>query len=61
VAPRNLELRIGPLVTGRGESLMTAAADGLAPVIERLTDGQRIAATRTDFAETLELRLVDQR
>jgi serine/threonine-protein kinase RsbW len=59
VAPRNLELRIGPLQAGRGESLVVAAADGLAPVIDRLTDTQRVAATGS--GETLELRLVDQR
>ena len=28
----------GPLQTGQGQSLLSAAADGLAPVIERLTD-----------------------
>jgi anti-sigma regulatory factor (Ser/Thr protein kinase) len=61
VAPRKLELRIGPLLAGRGESLMTAAADGSAPVIERLTDAQRVAAVRADSAETLELHLADHR
>jgi serine/threonine-protein kinase RsbW len=63
VAPRNLELRLGPLLTGSGESMMAAAADGLAPVIERLTDGKRVAPAHSgpDAAETLELRLVDQR
>ena len=59
VAPRKLELLIGPLLTGRGESLMTAAADGSAPVIERLTDARRVA--RFDSAETLELHLADHR
>jgi serine/threonine-protein kinase RsbW len=59
-APRNLELRLGPLHTGKGESLISAAADGLAPVIERLTDEQ-YAVTSTDAAaETLELRLVER-
>ncbi len=58
IAPRNLELRIGPLQTGRGESLVVAAADGLAPVIDRLTDAKRVAPTGS--GETLELRLVDQ-
>jgi serine/threonine-protein kinase RsbW len=60
VAPRNLELRIGPLQTGRGESLLAAAADGLAPVIERLTDARHRVARADDSAEMLELRLVDQ-
>jgi serine/threonine-protein kinase RsbW len=59
VAPRNLELRIGPLHAGGG-SLVTAAADGLAPVIERLTD-ERHRVAQADSGEMLELRLVDQR
>jgi serine/threonine-protein kinase RsbW len=59
LAPRNLELRIGPLHPGRGESLIAAAADGLAPVIERLTDGSH-AVVRGDSAETLALRLVQR-
>jgi serine/threonine-protein kinase RsbW len=63
VAPRNLELRIGPLLRGRGESLMTATADGLAPVIERLADASRVAhdGADADGGETLELSLVDAR
>lgn len=60
VAPRNLELRIGPLQTGSGESLVAAAADGLAPVIERLTDERHRVARADDSAEMLELRLVDR-
>jgi hypothetical protein len=59
IAPRKLELRIGPLQAGQGESLVVAAADGLAPVIDRLTDAKRVAATGS--GETLELCLVDQR
>lgn len=62
VAPRNLELRIGPLLRGHGESLMTAAADGLAPVIERLTDASRVARDGgADGGKTLELSLLDAR
>ncbi len=60
VASRDLALRIGPLHAGRGESLVAAAADGLAPVIERLTD-ERHRVARADFGEMLELRLVDRR
>jgi serine/threonine-protein kinase RsbW len=59
VAPHKLELLIGPLLAGRGESLVTAAADGSAPVIERLTDAQRVAPFES--AETLELHLADHR
>jgi serine/threonine-protein kinase RsbW len=60
VMPRKLELRIGPLLAGRGESLMTAAADGSAPVIERLTDSQRVEAEPAVAGETLELHLADR-
>jgi serine/threonine-protein kinase RsbW len=60
ITPRNLELRLGPLHVGHGESLIAAAADGLAPVIERLTDESHRVA-RADSAETLELRLIEQR
>jgi|HubBroStandDraft_2_1064218.scaffolds.fasta_scaffold00761_10 serine/threonine-protein kinase RsbW len=59
VAPRNLELRLGPLQTGHGESLLSAAADGMAPVIERLTD-ERYRVERADSAETLALCLVER-
>ncbi|HSZ05287.1 MAG TPA: ATP-binding protein [Solirubrobacteraceae bacterium] len=59
MAPRNLELRIGSLRAGHGESLVAAGAEGLAPVIERLTDARRVA--RADSGETLELTLVDRR
>jgi len=59
LAPRSLALRLGPLHSGRGESLMAAAADGLAPVVERLTDGTRVSPG--ERGETLELQLVDRR
>jgi serine/threonine-protein kinase RsbW len=58
VAPRSLELRLGPLQTGHGESLLSAAADGMAPVIERLTDGHH-RVDSADSTETLELVLVE--
>jgi hypothetical protein len=57
--PRSLELRLGPLHSGSGQSLIAAAADGLAPVIERLTDEQHSVAT-VGSAETLALRLVER-
>jgi serine/threonine-protein kinase RsbW len=60
IAPRDLRLRLGPLHSGRGQSLLSAAADGLAPVIERLTDGQH-NVSQSDTEETLELRLVERR
>jgi hypothetical protein len=58
-APRNLELRVGPLRAGRREGLAAVAADGLAPVLERLTDADAFALA--DSGETLELTLVDRR
>jgi serine/threonine-protein kinase RsbW len=62
VAPRALELRIGPLRSGRGESLLSAAFDGMAPVVERLADCTRVALGESDSSpEMLELRLVDRR
>jgi serine/threonine-protein kinase RsbW len=61
VALRDLALRIGPLQAGGGESLVAAAADGLAPVIERLTDERHRIALADHSAEILELRLVDRR
>ena len=60
IAPRRLELSIGPLPAGGSESL-SVAADGLVPVIERLTDGKRIAAGEDASCEMLELSLVDHR
>jgi len=59
ISPRILALRVGPLHLGRGESLMAAAADGLAPVVERLTDARRVIPSSS--GETLELELVDRR
>jgi serine/threonine-protein kinase RsbW len=62
VKPRNLELRLGPLRVGHGESVIATAADGLAPVIERLTDEHhRVARADSEDEETLELRLVEHR
>jgi len=60
VSPRNLALSVGPLQPGQGESIVTAAADGLAPVIERLSDERHRVSRPDGAAETLELRLVDQ-
>jgi len=60
IAPRRLELSVGPLPAGGSESL-SVAADGLVPVIERLTDGKRIAAGEDASCEMLELSLVDDR
>jgi serine/threonine-protein kinase RsbW len=59
VAPRDLRLRLGPLQSGRGQSLLEAAADGRTPVIEQLTDGHD-CVLRDDAQEMLELRLLER-
>ena len=43
VAPRKLELRIGPLRIGRaGAIVLDSTVDGLGPVIERLVDAYEV-------------------
>jgi serine/threonine-protein kinase RsbW len=61
VAPRNLELRIGPLRTGTAEALVldSAVAD-LGSVLERLTEG-RHGVQPAGRSEILTLRLAGQR
>jgi serine/threonine-protein kinase RsbW len=58
VAPRHLEIRIGPLETGRADALFGAAAEGLGPVLERLSDGHEISTSGS--AEMLDLRLAQR-
>jgi serine/threonine-protein kinase RsbW len=58
LAPRNIELRIGPLREGSARTLIDQAADGLGAVIERLTEDQHVASE--DSAEMLALRLVER-
>jgi anti-sigma regulatory factor (Ser/Thr protein kinase) len=58
LAPRNLELRIGPLRLGSAKLLIDATTDGLGEVIDRLTDEQTVAAS--DSTETLALRMVER-
>ena len=56
VQPRHLEVRIGPLLRGRAEAVVGAAAgDGLGSVLERLTDGHAVSSSGS--AETLALTL----
>jgi serine/threonine-protein kinase RsbW len=58
LAPRDLELHIGPLRIGSAERLIgSAAADGLGAVIDRLADDHSVSAV--DSAEVLELRLLE--
>jgi serine/threonine-protein kinase RsbW len=58
VAPRELELRVGPLRGGTAEAVAHADS-GAGPVIEKLTDDRRVA--RDGASETLELLLRDNR
>jgi serine/threonine-protein kinase RsbW len=61
VAPRNLEMHIGPLRTGTAEELvLDSAVAGLGAVLERLTDGQH-AVQPAGPSEVLTLRLAGQR
>jgi serine/threonine-protein kinase RsbW len=60
VLPRVLQLHVGPLPPGNARRLMSDAAfEELGPLIERLTDEQRVAASGP--AEVLALRLSDTR
>jgi anti-sigma regulatory factor (Ser/Thr protein kinase) len=59
VAPRNLELHIGPLRSGRADELFgQAAAGNLGGVLERLSDGHTISATGS--SEMLDLRVAQR-
>jgi anti-sigma regulatory factor (Ser/Thr protein kinase) len=59
VAPRHLEIRIGPLEAGRADALFgSTALDGLGPVLERLTDGHEVSAAGS--AEMLDLTLAQR-
>jgi serine/threonine-protein kinase RsbW len=59
VAPRHLEVRIGPLQSGRASAIFGEAATGsLGSVLERLTDGHAVSSTGT--AEMLDLRLAQR-
>jgi serine/threonine-protein kinase RsbW len=60
LAPRDLELLIGPLRTGSANRLVeSAVADGVGPVIERLADDHRVSTSNS--SEMLALRLVERR
>jgi serine/threonine-protein kinase RsbW len=63
VEPHALELRIAPLCAGCAKELIAESAlEGLAPVIERLTDEQTVATLgASSQAEMLALRFTDRR
>jgi serine/threonine-protein kinase RsbW len=58
VAPRNLELRIGPLHSGRADQLFGEADGPLGGVLERLSDGHTVSASGA--SEILDLRLAQR-
>jgi serine/threonine-protein kinase RsbW len=58
--PRNLRLRIGPFLSGHGERVFNdAAAEGLASVLEQLSDGHEISRAGGGD-EVLDLQLVER-
>jgi len=59
VATREVGLRVGPLGGGAADRLVTAAGEGIGPLIEKLADEHRIA--NEGSFETLELTLRDDR
>ncbi len=60
VEPRSLAMRVGPLDSGSAERVISSSSGaGVGPIIEKLTDGRRVAAEGQ--AEMLELHLRDQR
>jgi serine/threonine-protein kinase RsbW len=59
VAPRNLELRIGPLHSGRASELFGGANEGsIGVVLERLTDGHGVS--HSGASEMLDVRLAQR-
>jgi len=60
VEPRDLELRVGPLITGRAERLVDDSdVEGLGRVLEKLADSHDV--THMDSHDTLTLQLLDPR
>jgi serine/threonine-protein kinase RsbW len=59
VEPRDLELRVGPLLSGRGERLVRDSdVEGLGPLLAKLAD--RHDVSRGDSHDTLTLQLLDR-
>jgi serine/threonine-protein kinase RsbW len=61
VEPRDLELRIAPLLAGRAQHLIVDPAGGLGPLIGKLTTSQRVATLGSTDDEMLALRVHDRR
>ena len=58
VLPRNLELRIGPLLSGRAEMLFNGEDEELGSILGRLTDGHAVSESGT--LELLDLRMAQR-
>jgi serine/threonine-protein kinase RsbW len=62
VEPRDLELRISPLLAGHAQQLVVeSAGDGLGPLIGKLSTSSRVATVGSSDHEMLALRLHDRR
>jgi serine/threonine-protein kinase RsbW len=62
VEPRDLELRISPLLAGHAEHLVVdSTVGGLGPVIGKLTTCHRVATLGSSEDEMLAVRLLDRR
>jgi serine/threonine-protein kinase RsbW len=60
VEPRDLELRVGPLIAGRAEQLVhDSDVEGLGRVLEKLADSHGVSTTESH--DMLTLQLLDQR
>lgn len=58
VEPRDLEVHVGPLITGRAERLVVdSGVEGLGPVLEMLADSHTVTAA--DSHDLLTLQLLD--
>jgi serine/threonine-protein kinase RsbW len=58
VLPRNLELRVGPLHSGRAGKLLNGDTEGLGAILRRLADGH--AVSESGPVELLDLRLAQR-
>jgi anti-sigma regulatory factor (Ser/Thr protein kinase) len=59
VEPRDIELRVGPLLAGRAQGLVHESdLEGLGPVLEKLADGHGVSTV--DAHDTLTLTLRDR-
>jgi anti-sigma regulatory factor (Ser/Thr protein kinase) len=59
IEPRNLQLTLGPLDAGRARELISAGADGVGHVLEKLSD--RVTVEVDGSHELLDLQLTDRR